>query len=206
MHDEPEHATTSVFRVGLVQAQDVQNCRVRVTFPDRNQLVSWWMPIVVPKSQNDKAYWLPDIGEQVVCLMDSHDEDGAVLGAIYSQADTTPPSMTADKWHITMKDGSTFEYDRSSHTLAVNVVSNGTINITVNGGSLNLSAPNGDVTFKTDEHTDSVNGIIDTYNTHTHSDPSEGNTGVPNQLMTVRAGTRDSSRARQGQTRENDKQ
>lgn len=189
------HATISVFRVGLVQAQDVQNARVRVTFPDRHQMISWWLPILVPKSQNDKANWLPDIGEQVVCLMDAHDEDGAVLGAIYSQADTTPPSMTADKWHVTMKDGAIFEYDRSSHTLAVNVPSNGTINITVNGGSanitanggnVNLSAPNGDVTFKTDEHTGSVNEIIDTYNTHTHSDPTEGNTGVPNQLMTLR--------------------
>ena len=152
---------------------------------------------MVPKSQNDKAYWIPDVGEQVVCLMDAHDEDGAVLGAIYSQADTTPPSMTTDKWHITMKDAATFEYDRSSHTLAVNIPhGSSTINITVNGpanitatnGNINLSAPNGDVTFKTDEHTDSVNGIIDTYNTHTHSDPSEGNTGVPNQLMTLRGG------------------
>jgi hypothetical protein len=29
---------------------------VRVTFPDRNQMVSWWLPIVVGKSQNDKTY------------------------------------------------------------------------------------------------------------------------------------------------------
>lgn len=196
MLHEPERATTSVFRVGLVQAQDVQNCRVRVTFPDRDQLISWWLPIVVPKSQNDKAYWIPDIGEQVVCLMDAHDEDGAVLGGIYSSADTTPV-QSADKWHVTWKDTATFEYDRSSHTLAVNVPSAGTINITVNGGSanitanggnINLAAPNGDITFKTDEHTDSVNGIIDTYNSHTHSDPSEGNTGAPNQLMTPREG------------------
>ena len=188
---EPHHSATSVFRVGLVQAQDVRNCRVRVTFPDRHQLISWWLPIVVPKSQNDKGYWIPDIGEQVVCLMDAHDEDGAVLGAIYSSADTTPV-QSADKWHVTWKDGSTFDYDRSTHTLAVNVVSNGTINITVNGGSanitanggnINLAAPDGDITFKTNEHQNSVNGIVDTYNSHTHGDPSEGNTTIPGQLM-----------------------
>jgi phage baseplate assembly protein V len=188
---EPERTTTSVFRVGLVQAQDIQNCRVRVTFPDRNQLVSWWLPVVMGKTQNDKIYNIPDLGEQVVCLMDSHDEDGAVLGAIYSSADTTPV-QSADKWHATMKDGSTFEYDRSTHTLAVNVVTTGTINITVNGGSanitanggnLNLAAPNGDITFHTNEHTDSVNTMIDTYDSHTHGDPSEGNTTIPGQLM-----------------------
>jgi len=172
-----------MFRVGLVEAQDVANCRVRVRFPDRNQLVSWWLPIVVPKTQNDKFYVLPDLGEQVVCALDAHDEDGAVLGCIYSSADPTPQSMTADKWHVTMKDGAIFEYDRSSHTLAVTVPSNGTINITVNGGSLNLSAPNGNITFKTNEHTDSVNAIIDTYNAHVHGDPTEGNTTVPTVLM-----------------------
>jgi phage baseplate assembly protein gpV len=69
--------------------------------------------------------------------------------------------QSADKWHVTWKDGSTFDYDRSTHTLAVNVVSNGTINITVNGGSAN----------------------VDTYNSHTHGDPSEGNTTIPGQLM-----------------------
>jgi hypothetical protein len=45
-----------LFRVGIVKSQDLPNCRVRVTFPDRNQMVSWWLPIVVGKSQNDKTY------------------------------------------------------------------------------------------------------------------------------------------------------
>ncbi|HJU29769.1 MAG TPA: phage baseplate assembly protein V, partial [Candidatus Binataceae bacterium] len=67
-----------MFRVGLVNAQDPAKCAVRVAFPDRDQLQSWWLPVVVLKTQNDKSYWLPDIGEQVVCLMDEHDEDGAV--------------------------------------------------------------------------------------------------------------------------------
>ena len=59
-------------------------------FPDRDQMQSWWLPVILPKTQNDKAYWIPDVGEQVVCLMDAHDEDGAVVGAISSAADATP--------------------------------------------------------------------------------------------------------------------
>ena len=178
-----------MFRVGIVKAQDVQNARLRVTFPDRNQMTSWWLPIVVPKSQNDKAYWIPDIGEQVVCLMDEHDEDGAVLGCIYSSADLTPV-QSADKWHLTMKDNATFEYDRSQSILAINLPANATMSIIVNGvtmsidssKNLNLSGA-ADIKLVTSSHNDSVNGIINTYNGHTHSDPQGGNTGVPNEQM-----------------------
>jgi phage baseplate assembly protein V len=133
------------FRVGLVEAQDVTNARVRVKFPDRNQLVSWWLPIVTPKTQNDKAYWIPDIGEQVVCLMDSHDEDGAVLGSIYSQVDTTPV-QSADKWHLTMKDTATLEYDRSAHTLAVSIPSGGSVTITCNNATIEIDT-SGNIIF-----------------------------------------------------------
>ncbi|HYB92382.1 MAG TPA: phage baseplate assembly protein V [Candidatus Binataceae bacterium] len=106
----------SPFRVGLVQEQDTAGARVRVIFPDYDRMQSYWLPVVSPKTQNDKAYWIPDVGEQVVCLMDLRDEAGAVLGAIYSAADT-PPVDSADKWHLGFKDNTAFEYDRGSHVL-----------------------------------------------------------------------------------------
>ncbi len=178
-----------MFRVGIVKTQDAVNCRVRVTFPDRNQMTSWWLPVCVPKSQNDKAYWIPDVGEQVVCLMDEHDEDGVVLGSIYSSADL-PPASSADKWHITMKDGATFDYDRAAHALAVSIPSGGTVSLMANGatiqidasGNINLTAA-ANITLVTSTHNDSVNGMINTYNVHTHPDPQGGNTGAPNQIM-----------------------
>lgn len=173
-----------MFRVGIVQTQDVANCRVRVTFTERNQMISWWLPILRHGAQNDKDFWIPDVGEQVVCFMDEHDEDGAVLGTIFSQPDAPPSGMTVDKRHLQPKDGAVFEYDRSSHTLTVTIPSNGTLNVTVNGGNINLSAPSGNITFKTNEHNDSVNNMIDLYNQHTHPDPDPGNgTGPPTQQM-----------------------
>lgn len=184
-----------MFRVGIVEAQDVPNCRVRVTFPDRDQMVSYWLPVLVAKTQNDKSYYLPDLKEQVVCYMDGHDEDGAVLGSIYSSTDTPPASMTADKWHITFKDGATFEYNRSSHALAVSVPSNGTISIATNNatiaidasGNINLTA-HANITFVTNTYNDSVNNMISTYNGHTHQfTDSRGDTGptqTPTQQMT----------------------
>ena len=128
------------FRVGIVQVQDIEGCRVRVTFPDRDQLQSWWLPILVAKTQNDKAYHLPDVGEQVVCVMDDNDEDGAVVGAIYSTIDVPPPGMTADKLHWTAKDGAIFEYDRALHALAVSLPTGATMNITANGATVSIDA------------------------------------------------------------------
>lgn len=182
-----------MFRVGIVQAQDlmqngqVQTCRVRVTFTERDQMISWWLPILRWGCQNDKDFWIPDIGEQVVCLMDEHDEDGAVLGTIFSQVDKPQQNMTIDKRNLTAKDSAMFEYDRHSHTLTVSIPANGTINITVKGGNINLAAPDGDITFKTSEHQDSVNKMIDTYNSHVHpftdSNGDTGPTRTPSQQM-----------------------
>ena len=104
------------FRVGIVQAQDTAHAKVRVVFPDYDEMISWWLAVVFFKTQDDKAYWIPDIGEQVVCLMDLRDEAGAVLGAIYSSADA-PPVNSADKFYLGFKDGARFEYDRVAHLL-----------------------------------------------------------------------------------------
>jgi len=104
------------FRVGIVQAQDTAHAKVRVVFPDYDEMISWWLPVVFFKTQDDKAYWIPDIGEQVVCLMDLRDEAGAVLGAIYSSADV-PTVNSADKFYLGFKDGARFDYDRAAHIL-----------------------------------------------------------------------------------------
>lgn len=179
----------SAFRIGIVKEQDAERGRVRVTFADYDQMTSWWLFVVAPKTQDDKAYWMPDAGEQVVCLMDEHDEDGAVLGAVYSQADTTPV-QSADKWHVAIKDGAVFEYDRSSHELKVELPKDGKVTITANqatiqidtDGTVNLTAKT-DIKLTTNEGATSVNQIVDTYNSHTHNDPQGGVTAVPNQVI-----------------------
>jgi phage baseplate assembly protein gpV len=106
------------FRIGIVQAQDPAHAKVRVVFPDYDAMISWWLPVVFAKTQDDKVYWIPDIGEQVVCLMDLRDEAGAVLGAIYSNADE-PPVNSPDKFHLAFKDGAHFDYDRVAHLLDI---------------------------------------------------------------------------------------
>ncbi|MGH7917527.1 MAG: phage baseplate assembly protein V [Candidatus Binataceae bacterium] len=136
--DVPSNAI-GCFRVGIVSAQDPASARVRVVFPDRDQLQSWWLPIVVAKTHRDKMYYLPDVGEQVVCLMDAHDEDGAVLGAIYSTVDQTP-AQSLDKFQISFADGSAFEYDRGVHALSVTLAGGATFALSANGASVKLDA------------------------------------------------------------------
>jgi phage baseplate assembly protein V len=196
-----------MFRTGIVQEQDVETAKVRVVFPDYDQMLSWWLFIAVPKSQNDKAYWIPDIGEQVLCFMDEHDEDGAVLGAIYSQVDTTPV-QSANKWHVTMQDGAIFEYDRSSHQFEISLPNTGVVTITANqatiqidasgnvnvtanqsanlkatNGNIGLTASQGNINLSTNGVDTSVNDIVTTYNEHTHPLQQGGDTGVPNQQI-----------------------
>ena len=109
----------AALRLGIVKEQDPSLGRLRVAFDEFDQMLSYWLPVVFAKTQDDKAYWLPDLGEQVVCLMDERDEDGVVLGAIYSRADDTPV-QSGDKFYLGFKDGSAMEYDRSSHVGSVN--------------------------------------------------------------------------------------
>jgi phage baseplate assembly protein V len=127
----------NMYRVGIVKSQDASNGCVRVSFPDRDQMTSWWLPVVFSKTQDDKSFWMPDIGEQVVCMMDEFDEDGAVLGAIYSSVDR-PPAANPDKLQWKFKDNAVFEYDRAAHSLQITIPPDGTVNISASGASLTI--------------------------------------------------------------------
>jgi phage baseplate assembly protein V len=122
-----------MYRIGIVTDQDLELGRVRVQFPDRDKIRSYWLQVVVSKTLADKAFWMPDAGEQVVCLMDEFDEAGAVLGAVYSTVDT-PPVQSPDKFHLTFRDGTIIEYDRAAHALNI---------VLCAGANATLNAPGG---------------------------------------------------------------
>lgn len=182
------------FRVGLVVAQNAPAATVRVQFPDRDNIASYWLPVIVPKSQEDKFYWLPDIGEQVVVLMDEHDESGAVVGAIYSAPDPPPGGMNPDKFHVTFKDGTVVEYDRVQHMLLVSLGTGGSALVATPAGNqvkldtvgnVNVTAGNGGkVAFaqaggQASDGLALVSKLVNAFNAHVHRDPQGGETGVP---------------------------
>ena len=112
-----------MIRRGIVVAVDEKTARVRVQMPDLDGLVSNWLPVVHHKTEKDKAYWLPDIGEYVVVAFDEEGEhsDGYVLGAIYNEKDKVPV-VSREKFFIRFQDGTEVEYDRKTHELNVKAV------------------------------------------------------------------------------------
>ena len=78
-------------RVGIVSSVNPADMTARVTFPDRDDLVSADLYIITTGSQDTKVYWLPYVGEQVVCLFSANDNnltEGYILGTMYNSKDT----------------------------------------------------------------------------------------------------------------------
>ena len=177
-----------MIRRGIVVAVDEKTAKVRVEFPDLDNMVSDWLPVVVQKSQDDKFYWLPDIGEMVVVAFDEDGDftTGYVLGAIYNSKDTVPVA-NRDKYVIRFQDGTTIEYDRKARKLTA--VVNGDVEITANITTINGNlVVNGNITASQEIYDlggsrGSLSQLRDTYNTHTHPGDSGGTTGTPNQTI-----------------------
>ncbi|ALS60662.1 phage baseplate assembly protein V [Pandoraea norimbergensis] len=106
----------ATLKFGTVSASRPGFARVRL--PDLDNMRTMWLPIAYPKTQDDQACWTYDIGEQVAVLLDARGEDGVILGAIYSSADT-PPVTDPNKFAIRFKDGALLEYDRATGILTV---------------------------------------------------------------------------------------
>lgn len=156
----------NIIRVGLVSSINPVDCKARVVFQDRGDLVSYELPVLQLNTYKNKDYWMPDPGEQVVCIfLPSGNAQGYIIGSVYSKKDK-PPVTDENKRHIKFDDGTVIEYDRKTHILKIEIVENGPINI-IAPGNVNVI---GDVI---------ADGI--SLKTHTHSGvvTGSGNTGRP---------------------------
>lgn len=130
-------------KFGTVSASKPGFARVRLT--DCNNMRTLWLPILYPKSQNDQACWTYDDGEHVAVLLDAQGEDGVILGAIYSNADT-PPTTDKAVFIIKFKDGAVLEYNRDTHELNVTGVGKVTVDAATEivlkaGAKVSVDAP-----------------------------------------------------------------
>lgn len=104
-----------IFRIGKVSSVNGANCTVRVTFPDKEDLVSDDLPVIVIGSHETKGYWVPEVDTQVLCcflpiISGCGLNKGFVIGGFYSVED--PPEETdPDVRCIKFPDGSFFRYD-----------------------------------------------------------------------------------------------
>ncbi|MDW3463672.1 phage baseplate assembly protein V, partial [Escherichia coli] len=77
-------------QVGTVSAVDADRVQARVRLPECDNLRTNWLNVLQRNTQDNKDYWLPDVGEQVEVLLDANGEDGVILGAVYSDVDKPP--------------------------------------------------------------------------------------------------------------------
>ncbi len=161
-----------MLRFGIVSQIDSILVQARVNFGDDDS-TSFWLPILQTKTMKDKFYSIPDIGEQVVCLMDENSEDGVILGSIYSTEDV--PVVTSEKQiSLNLENNAQINIDKETNTLTVafqNINLNGNINhngVLINTDGITSQA---DITDKTS----SMQAMRDIYNPHPHP----GNQGSP---------------------------
>jgi len=148
-----------MLKFGIVSNINEKQATARVQFSDNDGIPSYWLPVLQAKTLKDKFYILPDIGEQVVCLMDENLEDGVILGAIYSEADTCPV-FSKDKITAKFSDGTSIEIDKKLGSLSVTVK-----DFNLNGKFI-------------------LNGIniAELFNSHTHNE-TDSVTQAPNQRL-----------------------
>lgn len=105
-------------QVGTVSAVDADKVQARVRLPECDNLRTNWLNVLQRNTQDNKDYWLPDVGEQVEVLLDANGEDGVILGAVYSDVDK-PPFSDKNVRGTKFSDGAEFSYNRASHTLTI---------------------------------------------------------------------------------------
>ncbi|MBA1899796.1 phage baseplate assembly protein V, partial [Escherichia coli] len=105
-------------QVGTVSAVDADKVQARVRLPECDNLRTNWLNVLQRNTQDNKDYWLPDVGEQVEVLLDANGEDGVILGAVYSDVDK-PPFSDKNVRGTKYADGAEFRYNRATHKLTV---------------------------------------------------------------------------------------
>ena len=133
-------------RFGYVSAYDPKRHMARVEFPDKDDLVSDWLPVAVPNSKKNNDEYHLDIGEHVYCnMMGNGLESGVVLCAVYDDTNK-PPGGDADIRKTTFEDGTEISYDRKSKLLKIECVGDieihakGHINIIADGNMKHQAA------------------------------------------------------------------
>lgn len=140
----------NLIKVGEVSSINPTKSTARVVFGAQN-VVSHDLVVLHRQTRNNKDYYMPDIGEQVVCVfLPTGNAEGFILGSVYNDEDK-PPTNDPSKRVVVFKDGTKIEYDSSESTLTINAI-----------GPISIMA-NGDITVSGDVIADGIS-----LKTHTH--------------------------------------
>ena len=118
---ETSSEARQLVREGIVSVVYPERHSARVTFPDKDDVVSAELPVLTSCGSQNKLYSLPDVGESVICLFAGNDDlsgTGFILGARYD--DKNPPAVNSqDITRLDFKDGSYLQFDRAKSELKI---------------------------------------------------------------------------------------
>ena len=137
MATDADRALRGMLRTGTVSAVYPKTDTVRVVFDDKDETTSPELHVLHRFSGKNKDYWMPDIGDQVLCIFNNNDKNfstGWVLGSYFTERQ--PPQVdSADIMRMDFADGSFVEVNRAAGSLKINF----TGPITINGSTINLN-------------------------------------------------------------------
>ena len=122
----------NLVRVGQVSSITPGKMTARVVFPDKDNVVSSELAILVPNTQRNKYYSMPSVGEQVVCLFLANGlEEGFIVGACYTDVDK-PKIADENMKRIDFTGGGYVEYNAAKNecTIVGDVTIKGKVTIT----------------------------------------------------------------------------
>jgi phage baseplate assembly protein V len=91
----------------------------RVRFPDKDNLVSAWLPVGIPNSKKNKDEFHLDVNEHVFCIMQGNGlEAGTVICAIWDDKNK-PPLGDSDVRRTEFEDGAVLSVDRKNHVIEI---------------------------------------------------------------------------------------
>ncbi|WP_064590437.1 phage baseplate assembly protein V [Streptobacillus moniliformis] len=165
-----------IFKVGEVSDMDVEKGKVRVIFPQEDDLVSDWINILVPFSESHQDSYMLSKGQTVYCLfIPGMIEQGVVLGSPMRKGPSNENEIKR-----TFSDGGFWSYKDGILTLEP------IEKIKINAKKIEINADveiSKNVKIKSDLTVDgsTITGGSINLNTHTHSGiyPGPGITGGP---------------------------
>lgn len=114
-------AQSNIIRIGEVSSIDPAKGTARVAFDDEDSMVSYDLPVIQHNTLENHDYWMPDIGEDVLCVfLPTGSEDGFILGSFYAD-EIRPPASTENIRMVEFADGTKVSYDRESHELKATI-------------------------------------------------------------------------------------
>lgn len=120
-NENVQELLSGLIKIGEVSSVDETKCTARVVFDDDDSVISYELPILQRNTLENKDYQTVHVGEDVVCVfLPNGQEDGFIIGSFYA-GEVTPPASSKDIRTVVFADGSKVTYDRSSHSLTVEI-------------------------------------------------------------------------------------